>query len=148
MNLTTRSEKITSVDYKSRTPEYYLSTIAPQVLQSLSSEQLLELRRVLDNAIPKPAPKIVDLRFVVDLLFSRFYVVLFIGKDRRSQPRKHVPEKVTRIGNTIAATIILIAMNLIISVFLVLTGYLVKSAIGINLLPGHFPELVKHFFSP
>jgi len=147
MNLMAQSDKITSIDYKFRTPEYYLSTIAPNVLQSLNSEQLLELRRVIDSAIPKPAPKIVDLRFVVDLLFSRFYVVLFIGKDRRSQPRKHIPEKVTRIGNAIAATIIFISMNLTISAFLVLTGYLVKSAIGINLLPGHFPEIVKQLFS-
>ena len=96
--------------------------------------------------MPKPSAKLVDLRFVIDLIVSRFYVVLFIGKDRRAKQRRYIPRALTKIGNTIAIIIILLGANLTISAFIVLLGYLLKSAIGIDLLPGHFPDTVKHLF--
>jgi len=101
----------------------------------------------LNEAIPRPSPKLVDFRFVVDLIVSRFYVVLFIGKDRRRKPRRYIPEKLARVGNVITATVFLLSANLAVSAFILLAGYLVKSAIGIDLLPGHFPSLIKQFFT-
>jgi hypothetical protein len=134
-----------SGSYLSRTPDYYLSKLAVPIWESLTPEQREAFHQILSEAIPKPSPKIVDLRFAIDLLVSRFYVVLFIGKDRRKRQRQYFNRTITRIGNTVAVTIILVGMNLTVSAFILLAGYLVKSAIGINLLPGHFPDMVEHF---
>jgi hypothetical protein len=133
-------------DYSSHTPNYYLSRLASTIRESLTPEQLDAFHQILSEAIPKPSAKLVDLRFVIDLILSRFYVVLFIGKDRRAKQRRYMPRAMTRIGNTIAIIIILLGANLTISAFILLLGYLLKSAIGLDLLPGHFPDTVKHLF--
>ncbi|WP_219904709.1 hypothetical protein [Stenomitos frigidus] len=133
-------------DYSSHTPNYYLSKLAAPIRNSLTPEQLEAFHQILNEAIPKPSAKLVDLRFVIDLLVSRFYIVLFIGKDRRAKKRRYVPQVMTKMGNTIAIVIILLGANLTISAFILLAAYLMKSAIGIDLLPGHFPDTIKRFF--
>lgn len=130
-------------DYISRTPDYYLTKLASPIRESLTLEQLEAFHQILSEAIPKPSPKLVDLRFVIDLVVSRFYVVLFIGKDRRRKPRRYVPQVITRMGNTIAVAIILLGANLALSAFILLVVYLLKSALGVDLLPGHFPDTIK-----
>lgn len=121
---------------RSRTPDDYLSTIDPDVLASLSAEQLAAVTAAIDAAIPKPAPKLVDLRFGVDLIVSRFYVVLFVGKDRRQQRRAYpVPTRLAKVGNAIAAVVLLVGINLLVSLVLFLAAYLFKSAIGVDLFP-------------
>jgi hypothetical protein len=130
-------------EYTSRTPDYYLAKIEPTVLETLSSNQLDAVRQVLAEALPKPSPKLVDLRFVIDLIVDRFYVVLLVGKDRRQKRRQYIPAGIARIGNVITIAILFVSANLTISATIVLAVYLLKSAIGINLLPGHFTDLVK-----
>jgi len=137
---------VNSSDYLSRSPDYYLDQLPPQIRDTLTPDQFAAFRALLDEAIPKPSPKIVDLRFAVDMLISRFYVVLFVGKDRRRQPRKYISKRLTRIGNIIAVIILLIAANLTISGLLIFSVYLLKSALNINVLPGHLPELLKGIF--
>ncbi|MDA0866628.1 MAG: hypothetical protein O2890_09450 [Cyanobacteria bacterium] len=111
---------------------------------SFDANQLEAIRGLLNDAIPKPSPKIVDLRFMVDFFFSRFYVVLFVGKDRRQQQRRYWAGRLTRVGNLIAAVMLLLAANLVISSFVVLFAYLLKSLVGIDLFPGHFQDYLKH----
>lgn len=123
--------------YGARTPEFYLNTIEPDLLASFSPKQLEAITAALETAMlqsaPKPAPKIVDLRVGLDLVFSRFYVVLLVGKDRRKQRRQYFSERVARVGNAIAAALLLLSINLLISLFILLLAYLVKSALGIDL---------------
>ncbi len=134
-----------SSDYLSRTPQYYLSRIEPHVLESFNSEQIQAITFALDQAIPKPSPKIVDLRFVVDLVLARFYIVLFVGKDRRKKVRKYTSKGISKVGNIIAAIILLIGLNLLVSGLIVLFAYLLKSAVGLDFLPGHISETLKKF---
>lgn len=128
-------ETIEQPRYLSRTPEDYLQQLSPELRSSFSAEQLAAVRGLLAAAIPQPAPKLVDLRFGVDLIASRFYVVLFVGKDRRRQRRSYMPEPMVRLGNAIAAVILLLGLNLLISLVILLLAYLVKSAVGIDLFP-------------
>ncbi|ASC69265.1 hypothetical protein XM38_001920 [Halomicronema hongdechloris C2206] len=121
----------------------YLHQMDPEVLQSLSLTQRSEVERILAQALPKPAPKIVDLRFRVDLILSRFYVVLLVGKDRRRQRRHYPQSALNRLGNFIAAVVLLLSLNLAVSGGLFLAAYLVKSAVGINLLPGHMGDYLR-----
>jgi hypothetical protein len=138
-----RQEQINSDNYITRTPSYYLDKISPDILASFTNEQLRVITSLLERAIPKSSPKIVDFRFTVDLIFSRFYVVLFVGKDRRRKQRHQVTEGIARIGNAIAAVILLLAANLVISALILLFAYLFKSAIGLNFFPGHISESFK-----
>lgn len=138
-----RHEQINSPDWRLRTPTYYLEKIEPDILASFSQEQLQAVTFALEQATPKPSPKIVDFRFIVDLVFSRYYVVLFVGKDRRRHQRQYESKGIAKVGNTIAVVILLIAANLVISASILLFAYLFKSAIGINFFPAHISETVK-----
>ncbi|NEO97359.1 MAG: hypothetical protein F6K58_01320 [Symploca sp. SIO2E9] len=131
-------------DYQSRTPSYYLQQLNSDILASFNSEQIEAITRMLNQAIPKPSPKIVDLRFIVDLIFSRFYIVLFVGKDRRKKQRQYNPGKIARIGNVMAATTLLIGLNFVLSAFILLFVYLIKSALGIDLFPGHLSDTLRN----
>ncbi len=108
---------------------------------------LKEIERVLREATPQPLPKIIDLRFTLDLIVSKFYIVLLAGKDQRRSPRKHpISNRVTRIGNTTAVIILLLAINLLISVVIIVAVYLLKTIIGIDLTSGgHFSDYIKEF---
>jgi hypothetical protein len=129
--------KLNHIDYKKRTSEDYLNAIAPEILASFNSEQIEAIKSALESAIPKPSQKMVDLKLVIDLIFSRFYIVILVGKDRRKNKRKYVPETVSKVGNLVTATFLLLVVNLFISVFLFMFVYLLKSAFGIDILPGH-----------
>lgn len=124
--------------YVERTPQDYLDAMEPDLRAELSDAQCQEMLRLLDLAVPKPAPKIVDLRFAVDLLLERFHVVVVVGKDRRRQPRAHSVNRLTRAANWLVGIGLLLGLNLLLSVALFLVAYLIKSALGIDLLPGHF----------
>ena len=127
-----------------KTPNYYLSSLEPQIAESFTEEQLRAVKHLLKRAIPKPSPKLVDLRFTVDLVFSRFYIVLFVGKDRRSQKRFYFQNKFVQVGNSIAAIILLIGVNLVISASLILVAYLIKSAIGVDIFANqHLSDVLK-----
>lgn len=126
-----------------KTPYDYLARLDPSVAESLTQKQLEAIKNLL-KAIPQPSPKLVDLRFTVDLIFSRFYIVLFVGKDRRSKKRAYFQNKLVRIGNFIAAVILLLGVNLVISASVILVAYLLKSAIGIDIFAHqHLSDVVK-----
>ncbi|MFO7140524.1 hypothetical protein B9T16_02135 [Arthrospira sp. PCC 8006] len=114
----------------------YLQKMSPEVLASFNPQQLEEIRQTLDAAIPKPSPKIVDLRFTIDLIIDRFYVVVFVGKERRQKKRSPLFPQANKMANIIAASLLLIGLNLMITAIIFLLLYLIKSALGIDLFPG------------
>jgi len=129
-----------------RTAEDVINTMDADVRDSLTAIQLSAVRELVAAALPKPSPKIVDLRFGIDLLISRFYIVLFVGKDRRQSRRSYVPSPVTRIGNVIVAIALLVGINVLISMGIFLLAYLTKSAVGIDLFPdSHLSDQMQKF---
>ncbi len=140
MNTSNQKPSSGHVAYSVRTADYYLERMDEEIYNSFSLEQLTSIRASLESAIPKPSPKIVDLRLNVDLIISRFYIVLFVGKDRRKQQRTYRASNFTKIANITAALILLIGINLTISLFIFLVAYLLKSTIGINLFAGHLSD--------
>lgn len=139
----TQPDYFSRSDYHPKNTNYYLQKLTPEIQQSLSVKQLEAIESILNEAIPKPSPKIVDLRFIVDLIFSKFYVVLFVGKERRQQNRFYLPSKLARIGNIVIAIAMLIGLNLLISLAMFGFAYLIKSALGIDFFPGHINEHVQ-----
>lgn len=131
------------VDYHRRTPRYYLERLEPEMLDSFNPQQLSAIVGILTEAIPKSSPKIVDLRFAIDLIVSRFYFVILVGKDRRRQKRKYVPQGIAKIGNAIAVIVLLLGLNLLLSLTLVLLFYLLKTILGIDIMPdSHLSDFI------
>ena len=130
-----QNEMTTRSNYLAHTPAYYFQNIDLKIRDSFTAEQTEAIHALLESAIPKPSPKLVDLRFTVDLVLSRFYIVLFVGKDRRQQKRPYRSNSISRLGNAIAAVLLLLGLNLLISLFLFLFIYLIKSAAGVDLFP-------------
>lgn len=124
-----------------RTAATVLATMAPDIATSLTPQQRAEVERLVTLAVPKPAPKLVDLRWDIDLLVSRFYVVLLVGKDRRQTARNYPVSRLTAVGNWLAAVVLLLGLNVSITLALFLLAYLCKSALNINLFPGHLRGL-------
>lgn len=118
---------------------FFIDTLSPEERQSFSSQQLTTIQSLLEQALTrsKPKPKLVDLRFVIDLFFARYYFVLFVGRDQRAHKRKTQNNKISQLGNLLAAILLLIALNLLVSSILFLIVYLLKSLAGIDLFPGH-----------
>ncbi|MGK7910934.1 MAG: hypothetical protein AB4050_05530 [Synechococcus sp.] len=128
---------------RNRTPETLMDCMSAAVRASLTSSQLDEIKRLVGMALPKPSPKIIDLRFTVDVLFARYFIVLWVGKDRRQKKRSYPKSKLTAVANKIAVVMLLISCNLAISGSVVLVLYLLKSSLGINLLPGHLRDFFQ-----
>lgn len=127
---------------RQRDPDFFLSRLAPSTLAALDEAQQADVRSVFAEALPKPQPKIIDIRFVINLIFDRYYVVLFMGKDLRRQSRQQ-PTWLTRLSNLAVALMLLVSMNLFISLTLGMLMYLLKSAVGIDLFPGHLSDRVE-----
>jgi hypothetical protein len=128
--------------FNSRDADYYMHQIPLQVLEKLDAAERAQLKTVIHTAIPKSSPKLIDLRFVIDLIFTRYFVVLMIGKDRRKQDRQYEVKGFAKLANIIAAILLIIAMSLLISAVTILILYLLKSALGIDLFKGHVTEVL------
>ena len=121
--------------YVERTPVDYLDMLDPEMRSTFTEPQVEAVTQLLGAALPKPTPKLVDLRFWVDLFAYRFYVVLFVGKDRRQQDRSELSEPMARKGNAITALMLLVGLNLLISLFILLIAFSIKSVIGYSFPP-------------
>lgn len=128
--------------YTSRDADYYMHQIPTETLEKLNDDERNHLKSVFQKSLPNTTPKIIDLRFVVDLVFTRYFVVLMIGKDRRKQQRHYEVSGVTKVANIIGAILLVIAMSLLISAMTFLLLYLLKSSVGIDLFAGHITDVL------
>jgi hypothetical protein len=118
--------------------------IPDQILDKLDEQEREGIKSVIQSAIPRPSPKIIDLRFIVDLILIRYFVVLLIGRDMRKQQRQYQVNGITKFANIVMAVVLIIAMSLLISSVTILIIYLIKSSLGIDLLPGHITNVLFH----
>jgi hypothetical protein len=135
-------------NYNDRDANYYMHQIPIDILDKLSAEERENIKSVINTAIPRPAPKLIDLRFIIDLVFARYFVVLLIGRDIRRQQRQYPVTGITKIANIIVAILLIIAMSLLISSVTILIVYLVKSSLGIDLMPGHITNVLSNVLFP
>jgi hypothetical protein len=131
-------------NYNDRDANYYMHQIPDQILDKLDEQEREGIKSVIQSAIPRPSPKIIDLRFIVDLILIRYFVVLLIGRDMRKQQRQYQVNGITKFANIVMAVVLIIAMSLLISSVTILIIYLIKSSLGIDLLPGHITNVLFH----
>ncbi|MEO0868408.1 MAG: hypothetical protein AAFY17_08155 [Cyanobacteria bacterium J06642_11] len=136
------SKQLNAQPREPRSAESLLTQLDPAVAQQLTMQQWQEFRRIVQLAIGRPAPKIVDLNFTVDLIISRFYFRLLVGEDIRQKSRSQ--HSGSRFGNLVAAVSLIILLNVLVSISAIAIGYLIKSAVGIDLMPGHWRDWVMN----
>jgi predicted secreted protein len=128
--------------YNDKDADYYMHQIPLQLLEKLNESEREHIKSVIYTAIPRSSPKLIDLKFVVDLIFIRYFVVLLIGKDRRKQQRENQVSGIAKFANIIAAILLIVAMSLLVSAVTLLILYLIKSALGIDLFKGHITNVL------
>ncbi|MBO6783106.1 MAG: hypothetical protein JJ899_07530 [Alphaproteobacteria bacterium] len=109
--------------------EDFFRDMSPALAHSFTDEQLLEIKKCFAGRTR--GAHTVDLRFSIPLL--RRYVVLLMGRERRSRKRRNHDRKfhpVGTLGNLFAIAVV--AVVLAVPVFVV--GYGVKSYLGINMV--------------
>ncbi|NJN48757.1 MAG: hypothetical protein HC805_01825 [Alkalinema sp. RL_2_19] len=128
--------------------ENYLERVPASLLAEFTDQQLQTIQDIVVSAIPKPAPKLVDLRFTINLLVTRFYIVVFVGKDRRSSLRRYMPNGVARFGNLVMVLTLLAGANMLVSVVIFMLLYFLKSWLGINVFKEmHLIDVVNQVLS-
>ncbi|MBU1054216.1 MAG: hypothetical protein KKC46_10345 [Proteobacteria bacterium] len=72
-----------------------LNGISRDVLYSLSFEQLAEIKKAVEQNLPKKIQHSIDVHFSIPLLFKRFYFVFSSGPDNRGN--KKPPEEIANL---------------------------------------------------
>jgi hypothetical protein len=122
-----------------------LSRVPSHLLQGFNLHQLNRIEEIIEFSLPKPSPKVIDLRVDINLFISRFYFVILVGKDCRQKKRPHTVLGLTRLANILAAIGILTGINLTVSCIIFISLYLIKSWLGINLLKDmHLIDVVNN----
>lgn len=127
-------------EYHLRDTDYYMKGISDNILDKLNDEEQEELRSVIYSAIPHSSPKLIDLRFTINLLFRSYFFVVLVGRDRYKKTLKSRTEHVKhsnlfmRIVDRIMAVLLITVIIVLASSFVLLIVYLIASTLGIKLL--------------
>lgn len=121
-------------------PAALLQRLSPELQAALSEAQRQEVLALLAEVQAQPKPKILDIRFGINVLLARYYVVLLMGPEQRSRSRH---TGLSRLGNWLAAVLLLLSFNVLVSLSLGMVLYLIKSAVGIDLFPGHLSDRIQ-----
>ncbi|MBC8065507.1 MAG: hypothetical protein H7Y17_11795 [Chlorobia bacterium] len=123
-------------------PEFceVLELVPLDVRQSLTFEQRAAISLAVRESRHKHS---VDIRFIVPLIFTQLYFVLFIGKDRRRETEEKMVNRRNEAGRLGTAGLIAFGVMTLV-VFGLVGAYVAKSRAGIDLMPNaHGTDVVK-----
>ncbi len=117
--------------------EYFYGQISPEIEKTFTANQKTEVRKLIKKIIPKPAKKMIDVRFTFWFI-KRMFAVVFVGVSKRNKERKSDLkglQKFLAFEFKIAFYIIEIAVLLLVALMVL---YLLKIAFGFNILKSIF----------
>jgi hypothetical protein len=119
-----------------------LRRIDPEVRATLSPPQLDAIRDAVSAHRPlKGHP--VDVRGIIPLFFARYYFVFLMGRDRRAPTRAIEADRRRKTALLGGGLFFVCAISPLI-LFTLLFLYLLKSSLGIDLLPDtHIWDLLR-----
>ncbi|MCW5935097.1 MAG: hypothetical protein KIT45_12500 [Fimbriimonadia bacterium] len=122
--------------------EHLLESLPPELIQSMTDEQYLLLKRAF---LRHHTRHMMDIRGVVPFFFTQFYFVFLFGKDRRqatqqamADRRSSASEGASRLGGLLATSAFLLGL------FFISLGllYFLKTVLKVDLIPDfHLPDL-------
>lgn len=126
-------------------PDIALDPLPPDIRASLTSEQVGRLERIIAD---RRAIHTVDYRASSSFCGRHFYLTLFVGPESRSLRRLRAEgqrRKIYRVLAEIAGFCFSVSLLACLAVgATVITLYVAKSALGIDLLEGH--TILHDFF--
>ena len=123
--------------------QYYYEQINSAVESSLSYEQKEEIKRILKQAVKVPSKKIVSTE-ITFWFFRRFYIVFYLGFDRRRNRRKFEGGAVAFSLHILLKIFIYILLWGATAVVVFFVVYYTKLVLGIDIYPEHhLPELLS-----
>lgn len=117
-----------------------LAKLPPAVRDSLTTQQL---DCISDALIPDPPRHAIDYRASIPFFGRRFYVTLLVGRERRSQERLAREAQLRARHVAIVYSVLLMLVSCVSFLAFVLAGYVLKSAMGIDLTDG--PSLLHQY---
>lgn len=121
--------------------QYYYEQINASIESSLSYEQKEEVKRILKQAVKVPSKKIVSTE-ITFWFFKRFYIVFYLGFDRRKRRRKFEGGAVGFSLHILTKLFIYFVLWGATAVVLFFVVYYTKIVLGIDIYPEkHLPEL-------
>lgn len=125
--------------YSFRDIDYYMEHIPDTIIKKLNEEEYVKLKELISSAIPQPAPKLIDLRFVINLIVVKYFFVLFIGTDRyKKRKRSQDPQlprhirSLRKFAHITTAVVLFLIINLMISVCMIAITYLTARLLGFH----------------
>ncbi len=121
---------------------YFFRRVDPGVLEGLTPRQ----RDAIADALRRSGPRehAVDLRWTINLVFDRFYVVLLAGRDLRRRQREATNRARSDTKKVIRSLLLLAAFMLPALLVLGILLYGLKCLLGINLLENkHLMDLLQ-----
>jgi hypothetical protein len=117
-----------------------LRDMDPTIRASFTEDQYGAVRRAMMRCTRQRGRFPIDLRFSVNLWLQRFFVVLIIGPERRSPERTARERRARRFR--VANAVVLAVASVIILLAVLGALYLMKSLLGIDLMPhAHIEDL-------
>lgn len=111
----------------------FFARIPREVAASFDDRQLLAIKQAF--AERHRGSHFVDLRVSLPLLLGRLYCVLIVGPERRARPRRRRERQAHPLA-TAANLTVLAGFGALLLAALAGLLYLLKSALGIDLVPG------------
>lgn len=139
--MTPETETDTSFDNMDPLAIHVFNNLDREILRGLSKNQI----DAIGESIAKQARSThhtLDLRGLIPMFFANFYFVILFGRDRRSKYDAAAHQRRQKADN-IASMILLVSLSFSLLLLLAVLLYLVKMALGINLISNfHLPDLL------
>ena len=126
--------------------EFTISRITPEIKASFTPAQMAAIREALvaQNDSQKHA---LDVRGTIPLFFTKYYFVLFAGKDRRRTTLDKEAKRINKVPLPIRIALYGMVLSTVIVSFSLLglaIMYLVKSWLGIDIFPReHLNDIIN-----
>lgn len=105
-----------------------------------------QLDAISDALIPDPPSHVIDYRVSIPFFGRRFYITLLAGRERRSLARLAKEAQIRAKHIAIFYSAVLLMLGCVSIIGFILLGYVVKSALDIDLMDG--PSILHQFFVP
>jgi hypothetical protein len=114
-------------------PQYFLSQIRKDVLESLTTEQKNEILCVLKRALKIRTDKLINVN-ITFWFIKKMFLTLYLGEEKRTAPRMANRKRDALVG-IFLKILIYGSMLALIGTILFLSLYMIKSKMGIDIFP-------------
>ena len=136
-------DQVNKIDYQGS--YYYYEQMPSPIKDGLNYEQAKAIKSVLERAIKVPSKKLIDIE-VTFWFFKRFYLVLYLGLDKRKTMRLIDDHSIAAIIKYSLHTVITLILWVSTLFVLFAALYYAKSTIGIDIFPEqHLQDIIKNY---